>query len=238
MKSGFAETKFGSIGYAEEGSGPVIILLPGNGQNHEIFTNQLKALGRHFRAVAIDTEGVPGSAPAPNPLSFERLAEGILAAMDALNIGKAHVYGIHTGNKVGTALAAAHPDRVGQFIFSGQSHSIIADNNERNDHIRAVTRHYFNGPTDDPKLLETRRMYEANFAYDLARDLKRIPNRTLIVEIATKGEDTGVGRQGPSLLKFIPRSSLVTFEEPDGVGHTLDNRAGELAKAIFGFVAD
>ena len=236
MKSGFADTRFGRIGYAEEGSGDAIVLLPGNGQNHEIFTNQLKALGRHFRAVAIDTEGVPGSAPAPNPLSFERLAEGILATMDALRIGRAHVYGIHTGNKGGAALAAAHPDRVGQFIFSGQSHSIIADNEARKAHIRAVTTHYFNGPTDDPKLLETRRMYEANFAYDLQRDLKRIPNRTLVVEIATKGEDARVGRQGASLLTFIPRSSLVTFEEPDGVGHTLDNRAEELARAIVEFI--
>ena len=71
---------------------------------------------------------------------------------------------------------------------------------------------------------------------DLERDLLRISNRTLIVEIAAKQKDLSIGRQGPTLLKMIARSALVTFEEPDGVGHTLDNRAGELGRAIIDFV--
>lgn len=236
MQKGFADTAFGAIQYVTAGQGAPLLLLPGTGQNHAIFTRQLPALAARFRTVAVDTPGSPGSAPLPDPLTLERLADSVVATMNALEIDKAHVYGIHLGNKIGAALAAGWPGRVGEFIFSGQSHSIIADNDARNAFVRTLTRHHFDVSPAKPAQRDTQRLYEANFAYDLARDLRRIPNRTLIVEIATKEEDATIGRQGPALLNYIPRSSLVTFEEPDGVGHTLDNRAGELARAIFDFI--
>ena len=232
----FAETTFGRMQYASAGVGPVLLLLPGTAQGHALFAQQIEVLGRHFRAVAIDLPGTPGSAPLPNPLSVERMATSVVATMDVLDIGRAHVYGIHLGKKIGAALASGWPARVGEFIFSGQSHSIIADNRKRNDHVRPLVRDHFGGATDNPAKLDMRRLYEANFAYDLERDLRRIPNRTLIVEIATKNEDVTIGRQGSVLLKMIPRSALVTFEEPDGVGHTLDNRADELGRAIIDFI--
>ncbi|MFO0986481.1 MAG: alpha/beta fold hydrolase [Alphaproteobacteria bacterium] len=232
----FAQTRFGPMTYAEAGRGPALIHLPGTGQTHAMFARQIEALSRRFRAVGLDPPGSPGSAPLPDPLSVERLAESVVAAMDALGIEQAHVYGIHLGNKIGAALAAGWPHRVGEFIFSGQSHSIMADNARRNAHVRALTRHYFSDGPDDPARRDARRLYEANFAYDLERDLRRIPNRTLVVEIATRHETAECGLQGPALLAHIPRSALVTFHEPDGVGHTLDNRAEELAEAIFAFI--
>jgi pimeloyl-ACP methyl ester carboxylesterase len=236
LQRAIAETRFGPIAYAEAGGGPAFLVLPGTGQNHPMFARQIAALARRFRAIGLDPPGSPGSAPLPDPSSIERLAESVVAAMDAIGIERAHVYGIHLGNKIGAALAAGWPDRVGDFIFSGQSHSIMADNERRNAHVRELTRHYFTGGPDDPAKRDARRLYEANFAYDLERDLRRIPNRTLIVEIATEGESAGYGLQGPALLAHIPRSALVTFREPDGVGHTLDNRAEELAEAIFRFI--
>ncbi len=236
LQRAIAETRFGPITYAEAGRGPVLIHLPGTGQNHALFARQIAALARRFRAIGLDPPGSPGSAPLPDPLSIERLAESVVAAMDAIGIEKAHVYGIHLGNKIGAALAAGWPNRVGDFIFSGQSHSIMADNERRNAHVRDLTKHYFTEGPDDPARRDARRLYEANFAYDLARDLARIPNRTLIVEIATEGESAGYGLQGPALLRHIPRSELVTFHEADGVGHTLEDRAEELADAIFRFI--
>ncbi len=236
LQHGIADTRFGRIPYAEAGSGPALLVLPGTGQTHALFARQIEAFAARFRAIGVDPPGSPGSAPLPDPLSIERLAESVVAVMDALEIETAHVYGIHLGNKIGAALAAGWPDRVGAFVFSGQSHSIIADNAARNEFVRALTRHYFTEPADTPAKRDARRLYEANFAYDLARDLRRIPNRTLVVEIVTKDESAAPGRQGPSLLKHIPRSELVTFEEPDGVGHTLDDRAEEMAQAIFAFV--
>jgi pimeloyl-ACP methyl ester carboxylesterase len=81
------------------------------------------------------------------------------------------------------------------------------------------------------------RLYQANFAYDLEADLRRIRQPTLIIEIATPHEDRRIGRQGKALSQIIPDAALVTFEEPDGLGLTLENRADAVAAAIKTFLA-
>jgi len=81
-----------------------------------------------------------------------------------------------------------------------------------------------------------RQLYEANFAYDLEADLRRIACPTLIVEIATPQEDQMVGRQGDALRQILQDATLATFEEAGGLGLTLENRAGELAAVISNFL--
>ncbi len=79
-------------------------------------------------------------------------------------------------------------------------------------------------------------LYTANFAYDLEADLKRIKQPTLIIEIATPHEDRTIGRQGDALKRVMANAELITFEEPDGLGLTLENRADAVAAAIKTFL--
>lgn len=81
------------------------------------------------------------------------------------------------------------------------------------------------------------RLYLANFAYNLEADLRWIRQPTLIIEIATPHEDGTIGRQGEALKQVIPNAELVTFEEPDGLGLTLENRADAVAASIDAFLA-
>lgn len=81
-----------------------------------------------------------------------------------------------------------------------------------------------------------RQLYQANFAYDLEADLRRVTCPTLIVEIATPREDQQIGRQGELLQQIIPGARITTFEEADGLGLTLEDRAGELAAVITDFL--
>lgn len=80
-------------------------------------------------------------------------------------------------------------------------------------------------------------LYQANFAYDLETDLRRIRQPTLIIEISTPHEDRTIGCQGEALSQIIPGAQLITFEEPDGLGLTLENRADAVASAIGTFLA-
>jgi pimeloyl-ACP methyl ester carboxylesterase len=80
-----------------------------------------------------------------------------------------------------------------------------------------------------------RSLYEANFAYDLERDLRRITIPTLILEIATPDEDRQFGRQGAIVQRIVRGSRLQTLEEPAGVGLTMDHRAQEIAGIIGAF---
>ncbi|MGE0734260.1 MAG: alpha/beta fold hydrolase [Alphaproteobacteria bacterium] len=282
MRRGYADTPMGQIHYQCAGEGPALMLLPGAGQTHHIFKRLMAILARRYRVVAVDALGTGNSDPLPAKITFQDLAASCVHVLDALEIDRAHIYGIHTGNKIGAAVAAHWPGRTGNFVFVGQSHSVVADRTLRNAHMLAVTSHYFALDGVDPNMRPilqwadaykratnlwwsgdllragvvsaatadvraqivdmlqsydgARRMYEANFAYDLEADLRRLSCRTLIVEIATPAEDDGIGRQGPALLQIVPRSKLVTFEEPDGLGLTLDNRAEELAAVLFDFL--
>lgn len=80
-----------------------------------------------------------------------------------------------------------------------------------------------------------RPLYEANFAYDLERDLRRIAIPTLILEIATPDEDRRLGRQGAVVQRLIPGARLETLAEPGGIGLTMDHRAEEVAAIVTGF---
>lgn len=78
-------------------------------------------------------------------------------------------------------------------------------------------------------------LYEANFRYDLGADLTHIAAPTLVVEIATPREDAEIGRQAGAVAALVPGARTTVFEEPDGLGLTLEDRAGELAECILAF---
>jgi pimeloyl-ACP methyl ester carboxylesterase len=82
------------------------------------------------------------------------------------------------------------------------------------------------------------RTYEANFAYDLGADLRRIAARTLLIEVVTPAEDKTIGRQGQRLLQIMPGAQLAVLEEEDGPSHavTLEAQYPELAALLRRFL--
>lgn len=283
LRRGYADTRYGQVHYQEAGEGPALVLLPAATQAHYIFDALMQKLAPSYRVIALDTLGSSFSAPFPANATFETLATSVLDCLDALSIKRTHVYGIHTGNKIAAAFGARYPERTGEVIICGQSHSIVPSRAAREAQMRKVTEHNFAGGVD-PSLAQLKLwadlqkeiaglwwrpdvfsastsararaeivtqivhrllsldaippLYQANFAYDLEADLRRLPNRTLIVEIATAHEDRTIGRQGEGLIQIVPRSSLITFEEPDGLGLTLANRADALAAALDAFLSN
>jgi pimeloyl-ACP methyl ester carboxylesterase len=89
---------------------------------------------------------------------------------------------------------------------------------------------------DELEASGTASLYAANFAYDLGRDLARITNPTLVLEVATPAEDRAIGRQGPAVQSLIPGSQLRTIEEARGHTLTLENRAHDLADILVEFL--
>jgi pimeloyl-ACP methyl ester carboxylesterase len=69
--------------------------------------------------------------------------------LESCGARQAHVYGYHTGNKIGTALAANWPERVASLVLAGQNHSLIPSNEERNLVIGGRTKEYFAPPAGD-----------------------------------------------------------------------------------------
>lgn len=138
----YATTPDGQVHYAEAGAGEPLLLLHASPRSHRAYRHMLPLLAPRFRAIAVDTPGFGGSAPLPGPVTLPALAASLVQLMDALGIERAHVFGLHTGNKIAAALASDWPDRVGEIMLAGQTHSIHADQAERNAGIHDFLARY------------------------------------------------------------------------------------------------
>ncbi|WP_164778388.1 alpha/beta hydrolase [Mesorhizobium sp. M7A.F.Ca.US.006.01.1.1] len=128
------ETRLGRVRYVvaeSAGDDPVLLLLPQAGRSWRMYCELIPLLSARFRVVSLDYPGCGESAPLPEGVSVGDLADAAVEVLDALGVGRAHLYGIHFGNKVGAALAARWPARIGHVVLAGQSHSILPNSQKR-----------------------------------------------------------------------------------------------------------
>lgn len=106
------------IAFAVDGSGPALLLLPGQGTDRHWWDRVLPDLARHHTVVRPDYLGTGGSAPAEHAgFSTRRFAADAVAALDAAGIDRFHAYGISMGGKVAQWVALEHPDRVDRLVL-------------------------------------------------------------------------------------------------------------------------
>lgn len=141
MKRGYVTTSLGQVHYRRSGEGAPLLLLAAAGRSGRMFAGLMPRLDG-FDAIAIDTPGFGASDDLARGTTIEALADAFVEVMDALGLATAAVYGLHTGNKIGTAMAVRHPGRIRSLILSGQSHSLIPDQETRNAGIRHIIAAY------------------------------------------------------------------------------------------------
>ncbi|MEG3155933.1 alpha/beta fold hydrolase [Sphingomonas sp. RB1R13] len=114
-------TSLGIIGVDEQGSdGVPLVFLHGVGSDRSAWAPQLAHFGMARRTIAFDHPGYGESDPArpSDEAPHDRFAAAILAALDALEIGQAHICGLSLGGVVAIALAALAPGRVASLIIA------------------------------------------------------------------------------------------------------------------------
>ena len=97
-------TARGRIGYLEEGNGDAtpIVFLHGVGSDKSVWRPQLDHFGRARRAVAFDYPGY-GESEFAAGATRDDYAAAILAAMEALDIERAHICGLSLGGVIAIA---------------------------------------------------------------------------------------------------------------------------------------
>ena len=112
-------TARGRIGFTEAGSGDTtpIVFLHGVGSDKSVWAPQLDHFGETRRAVAFDYPGYGESEPVEGA-TRDDFAASILAAMSALDIGKAHVCGLSLGGVIAIAMHHAAPRRCASLIIA------------------------------------------------------------------------------------------------------------------------
>lgn len=106
-----------ALQYEVYGKGHPLVLVPGLGASARVWGAFPQALGAWFRVVAFDPRGFGASPAAPETITMETMVSDLVDLLDALEIPRAHFFGVSMGGIVLQRLAAAHPDRVARLVL-------------------------------------------------------------------------------------------------------------------------
>ena len=110
------------IYYALYGKGDPVILLHGGLGNSDHWSNQVPALAAHFQVIAIDSRGQGRSTRTRARVTYETMANDVLAVMDQLKLEHAAIVGWSDGGEIALKLAIEHPDRVSKLFVFGANY--------------------------------------------------------------------------------------------------------------------
>ena len=107
-----AQTRMGSVEYAERGDGVPLLSLHGSPAAFEngLLTAEFARVNG-FRVIAVSRPGYGGTPLGTGRTPFEQ-ANALAALLDTLGLEQVAVVGMSGGGPAGYALAGAHPDRV------------------------------------------------------------------------------------------------------------------------------
>jgi pimeloyl-ACP methyl ester carboxylesterase len=109
----FIDVPAGTIHLAMAGSGRPVLLLHQTPRSWDEFRDVLPLLGKHYKAIAMDTIGFGDSSKPPlGNDSIKNWAKVVISVLDALGIYRVSVVGHRTGGIIATELAANYPDRI------------------------------------------------------------------------------------------------------------------------------
>jgi 3-oxoadipate enol-lactonase len=101
------------LAYADEGPGPVVILLHGFPLSKAMWEGQLSGIGSIYRVIAPDLRGF-GESPVPEGVyTMDAMADDVVELLETLEImGPVVVGGLSMGGYVALSLVARYPTRV------------------------------------------------------------------------------------------------------------------------------
>lgn len=115
-KHGLAEVNGIKLFFAVYGSGEPVFLLHGGAGNGDHWANQVSALAAKFQVIVVDARGHGRSTRDAKPMSYELMADDLLALMDQLKLDKAALVGWSDGGAVALDVAIRHPERVSKLV--------------------------------------------------------------------------------------------------------------------------
>lgn len=107
-----------SLFYVREGSGPPVLLIHGNGDDHSAFAPLIEELCRDYTVYALDSRG-HGRSQTVAALRYEDMAEDVLCLIRALGLEKPVLYGFSDGGIIGLLAASREPQLLSRLIVCG-----------------------------------------------------------------------------------------------------------------------
>ena len=114
----FLDVPGGRLSYSDEGTGPLVIAVPGIGDlrsSYRFLTPKLTAAG--YRMVSLDVRGQGESSVAWNDYSVGAVASDVLALIWSLGIGPAHIIGNSMAGGAAVIAAARDPQAIRSVVL-------------------------------------------------------------------------------------------------------------------------
>ena len=105
--------------YIVKGAGTPLVLLHGNGENLNYFSNQIAFFQEAYRVIAVDTRGHGQSPRGEGPFTLSRFADDLRDLLDGLGVSKAHVLGFSDGGNIALHFALKYPNSILKLIING-----------------------------------------------------------------------------------------------------------------------
>jgi pimeloyl-ACP methyl ester carboxylesterase len=102
-----------TINYRSTGTGDPILFVHGYGDNLKMWAGLADSLATQHRVIAMDTRGFGRSSKPAGVANYgQAMVDDMVALLDHIGAGKAHVVGYSMGALLAADLALAHPERV------------------------------------------------------------------------------------------------------------------------------
>jgi len=103
----------------EKGEGFPLVMLHGNGENHNYFEHQIEYFSRKYRVIAVDTRGHGKSPRGEAPFTLEQFADDLKAFFDQMGIKRAIILGFSDGGNIALLFALKYQQYIEALIING-----------------------------------------------------------------------------------------------------------------------
>jgi pimeloyl-ACP methyl ester carboxylesterase len=119
----FADIDIGQMHYYTAGEGrserPPTCLMGPSPWSAKWLAPMVADLGQTRWTIAPDTLGQGDSCPPPEGVDIPYLADATVKMLDAIDVPRCDVFGMHTGGHIAMEMAIRHPDRVRRLVLEG-----------------------------------------------------------------------------------------------------------------------
>ncbi|WP_309744397.1 alpha/beta hydrolase, partial [Chamaesiphon sp. OTE_20_metabat_361] len=101
------------INYKIKGSGKPLLMIVGLSFSLLDWGNKFtELLAQNYQLILFDNRDAGLTSPSPRPYSIVDMADDAAGLLDALNIPKAHVFGVSMGGAIAQQFALKYPDKL------------------------------------------------------------------------------------------------------------------------------
>ncbi len=115
----YAEIRGIKMYYETYGAGDPLLIIHGNGGSIKDFTSQIPYFSQHFKVILADSRAQGKTIDLGDSLSYEMMADDLIALLDKLGIDSANVIGWSDGGINGLLMAMRQPKKVKKLAITG-----------------------------------------------------------------------------------------------------------------------